>query len=503
MTRYRKKSRRIKKAGFNRSGSGRPRIKSVSDVGTLRRTRSKSKIKAFIRRNFKILAIAVFVVIVGGLSLILILGGKDKAASNEQALDSSAATPPEAQDVAEFDEDAEYSYEGVDESILEGMAGTDDSMFSDADAELADALFAEEGIRIGVTIGNIITKNDELLLSKLEEVSNIAETQKQVYEVYYYNAGGDYNQQLQDVRSLIKNEVDVIIIGSTNEESFNMVTSMASTEGIPVVAYDAPVSTGYVMNVVTDQTAWGEKYGNFMAQKLTAGNVVQILDDDENECDTQRNNAIQNVLAKNTEIITTVKNYPEWRKSEANDALAAILAEIGQIDGLLTEEGMAQGIIEAYIDKAKKIDDLANAQNILPKAMCADATAGFIKIWYALKNEGVDITPEPEEDTETDEQTPKVMYTAGFGEFVVCAQPKPVGIGAAAFEIALKIAQGYELKPGVSSTYEFTVSTFITDYNLAEYYEQVKDQKDDYVISEKISEQDILALFDPPEEETD
>ena len=206
-------------------------------------------------------------------------------------------------------------FRSVDQSILEGMAGTDDSLFyEEDDAEMADALFAEEGIRIGVSIGNIATKNDELILNKLEEVSNIAEEKKIVYEVYYYNAGGDYNQQLQDVRSLIKNEVDIIIIGSTIEENFDMVTSMAEQEGIPVVAYNAPVKSGFAVNVVTDQAAWAEKYGDFIAANLTEGNVVQILDDNESELDNERNAALLSALSKNLDIAVFPKTYPEWRK---------------------------------------------------------------------------------------------------------------------------------------------------------------------------------------------
>jgi len=435
------------------------------------------------------------VVLIAGLCLILFLGGKDTAVVVDQQAASQAE--PGAQATIEFDEETEYSYEGVDQSILEGMAGTDDSLFSPEDAEMADALFAEEGIRIGVTIGDIVTKNDEMLLRKLEEVSNIAEEEKIVYEVYYYNAGGDYNQQLQDVRSLIKNEVDVIIIGSTIKESFNMVASMAKQEGIPVVAYDAPITTGYDANVITDQAAWAKKYGEFMAENLAEGNVVQIGDENESDIEILRNAVILSALAKNQNITAIVKTYSKWRASQQNEALAALLEEYKTIDGVIIEEGMAEGLIDAYIAAAKKIEDITIETDLLPKVMCADATAGFIKTWYALKNGGVDVTPDMIDGKKTDDETPRVMLKSGYGEFVVCAQPAPVGMGAAAFEIALKLALGYELKSGPGVTYEFVVETFITDSNLSEYYERIKEQKDSYVISEMIPEQDIEALFNP------
>lgn len=447
--------------------------------------RSIKGLLLFIRRNYKLLSIGAAVVAVGIVCLIVFLGNADKPASGEvaQAPESSPSPVNTLPGTLET-----YDYSAVDESVLAGLAGTDESLFTDEE-ELADSLFAEEGIRIGVTLGKIDSVEDEQILSRLEEVTNAAENQKLVYEVYYYNANGNYNQQIQDVRSLIKNKVDAIIVGLSDANSFNMVSMMAREEGIPVIALDAPVQSGYAVNVMADQQAWGAVYGEFMAEQLAAGNLVGIWGSQSDANDSARQSAVSGILAGVPQITVVGTSYAEWKKEDAKAAMAAFLTA-GQVDGVITEEGMAEGVLDAFIEAGK-----------LPRVMCADVTAGFIKKWYALKNGGLSIASKTEDKQDEDgpepTPTPAVML-AQPGEMTVCAQPAPAAIGTVAFEIALRLAEGDSLvKEG--ETYSYQVNALITDENLGTYYEQIKDKEDSYAIRDFIVESDIDALFSPTE----
>jgi ribose transport system substrate-binding protein len=467
-------------------------VRSAGEAG-LRRTRRPSGFKALLRRYYKIIAIAGGVLVVGVLCLVIFLGGKNTAATGQPA--EATPTVSEAYSEESYTEES-YDYSDVDAATLAGLAGTDESLFSD-DEELADALFEEEGIRIGVTVGSIDSSDQEFILNRLEQVSSAAEADKSIFKTYYYNANGDYNQQLQDVRSLIKNGVDIMIVGFTNEESFRMITMMAENEGIPVVAFDAPVDSGYAINIVADQSAWGSVYGKFVADKLAAGNVVQILGKQDSANDTERAAAISAALAANVNLAVGDAIYAEWDETKAKEAMAAYLVGRDTADAVITEEGMAEGILDAFVEKG-----------VLPKVMCGDATAGFIKKWYALKNGGIDVTPPAKDDgkkknDETPTPTPApVMFTAQPGEFMTCAQPAPSGIGAAAFDIALEMAKGRTLiKEG--QTFKYTVGTLITDANLAQYYEQVKDLNDSFIVSDLLTDDVLDTLLNPLEEQPD
>ena len=493
MVRYSRKRRSRRHTALRK-----PEIKNgtehIAERPQPRKTKKARGIKTFLRKHIRIVAVAVFVLIIGGFVLGILLSGKNTAQTAlDESPNSTSQTPgftieptdmPE-EDFAEYNEEQGYNYDDVDDSVLAGLTGSDDSLFSD-DQEMEDAIFAAEGIRIGVTIGNLETDTDKLYLSKLEQTSNDYETDRLVYEVYYYNAEGSFNQQLQDIRSLIKNEVDVIIVGNSTKEAFKMIVAMASEAGIPVVAYNAPEgATGYEINIVPNDTAWGTQCGQFVAQNLSGGNVLQVLGSDKSDVDMLRAAAINEALLAGGQFRIEDIIYADWDEDDAHDAVADFFDEDGYVSAIVTEEGMAKGILDAYLEIQK-----------LPKVMCGDVSAGFIKKWYELKTKGIELTIEPEDD---DDEPTVMTLKAGADEMIVLAQPAPVSIGAAAFEIAYKLAQGRTLKNS-GETFVCNIQTVITNENLPAYYAMVRDLDDDYLLRDVISDETIESLLNPEDE---
>jgi ribose transport system substrate-binding protein len=465
----------------NRKSSVRPRSgygRGYGRSGSFRRR----GFRAFLRRNVKTVFLAAVLIAAGAVCLFLFTGkGEDAAAlSGAEASPSGPATQTPVPTVnLDFDIDefsGEYDYEGVDESVLAGLAGTDDSLFTD------DDIFVADGIKVGITIGEVKTDNDKLLLSKLGETTGDAVNKRQVYEVYCYDAGGSLSQQLQDMNCLIKNEVDVIVVGSTDAEGFRMVTSMAAKESIPVVAYDAPLDTGYVVNVVSDQASWGDRIGQFMSQNLESGNIVLVFGDEADGVDIGRKSAIEGKLSNSALNITAA--YAAWDNDKAKETVSAMLEDTN-IDGIITEDGMAQGVLDAFVEAGK-----------LPAVMCGDVSAGFIKDWYALRHGGILIPQEAKSKRHT--PPPPKIFPAEGTEFVFCAQPSPARASSIAFEAALKIAEGRTLKQE-GAVYSYSAAVFITDNNLSDYYKMVRDMPDSYMLGDPIDTLAAESLFEPEE----
>ena len=444
-----------------------------------------SAILIFLRRNIKFVAAGAFVLIVGIVCLILFTGGAKEASSPQVA----EATPGSSISVIpEYTEMESYSYEDMDEDMLAGLAGTDEDLFTN-DADMEAALLEAEGVRIGVTVLDLKSDIDEALLGRMEALSSAAEQSKRIYKTYYYNAGGSGTQQLQDVRSLINHEVDLIIVGATDAENFKMVCYMAEEAGIPVVAYDAPVQKGYAINVVTDQQAWGKVYGDFVAQVIQEGNVLQVLGSAESAIDQQRAAGINAALAGHTGLVQMSPVYAGWKKADAYAAVKALLEDHAVIDAVITEEGMAEGVLDAFIEAG-----------VFPKVICGDLTAGFIKKWYALKHSGLAIAVDTGDDDDEAEPTPTpMMLIAPFGDLNGCAQPAPLNAGAVAFEIAVRIAEGRTLI-AQGETFTYSVQTMITSANLSQYYEAVKDLDSSALVSDVITDDMIEDLFEPADE---
>lgn len=439
------------------------------------RPRRRRGILGFVRRNLKLVSIAGGVVVIAVICIVLFAGGADTTAT---------AQPAETAEVMPADNADDYDYANYDPDVLAGLTGSDESLFT-SEEDMEELLFEQEGIRIGVTVGNLASGEDEDIINRLEEVWDAAESSKEIYNVYYYNAYSNPNQQLQDFRSLVNNEVDVIIVAFTDVDSFNMLAMMAEREGIPVVAYDAPVDSGYAVNMVPDLNEWGRVYGQFMAQKLGAGNVLAVLGDQESPRVAARKTAITTALAANTQLSLFEPVYAGGNAQTAKAAVAALLEDGKTIDGVIVEEGMGQAVLEAFIEARK-----------LPKVMCGDATAGFIKKWYALKSGGVDVTPKAAKNEP--EPTPE-FFAAQPGEFLVCVQPSPTGGAAAAFEIAVELAKGRKLK-NEGQTVIFAVKTLINDTNLATYYQQVKEREDEATVNEYLADTVLDSLLHPLEQ---
>ena len=484
--------RKLRRRRMRRPGTARrpaASVRTVRSAGSITpRSRSRSAgfagtLIKFVRRNIRLVAAGAFVLVAGIVCLIIFTGGA-KEASSPQA----GATPSQSVAVAsDYATMESYSYEDVDADTLAGLAGTGDDMFSD-DPEMQAAMLEAEGVRIGVTVQDLPTGIDEALLGNMEALSNAAEQSERIYKTFYYNAGGSEMQQIQDVRALIIREVDVIIVGATEADSFEKVCLMAAEAGIPVVAYDAPSEEGYAINVTTDQKAWGAVYGDFVAQQLETGNVLQVLGSAGSAVDQQRAEGISDGLAANPNLVLLDTVYASWNKKEAFKAVQALLEDGAQIDAVITEEGMAEGILDAFIEAGE-----------FPAVMCGDVSAGFIQKWYALKNSGLAIEVEAEDDDDP-EPTP-MMLLAPLGQLNACAQPAPLNAGAIAFEIAVRMAEGRTLK-AQGETFTYSVQVIINPSNLANYYAQVKEVSGSALVSDVITDAMLEALFEPAAEES-
>jgi len=193
-------------------------------------------------------------------------------------------------------------------------------------------------------------------------------------------------------------------------------------------------------------------------------------------------------LGANPAIDVAKTVYAKWDGEAAGKAMETYLKTNSAPDGIICEEDMAKDVLQACIDAGK-----------LPKVMCADATAGFIKLWHALRNTGVDVTPEPSPGATPSPSATPVMLTVDENELILIAQPAPVTIGAVAFEIAVWLAEGRQLKTN-GLTYVYKTETLITEDTLIDYYVTIQNQPDSFVVRDIASAATLEALFLPASE---
>jgi ribose transport system substrate-binding protein len=322
---------------------------------------------------------------------------------------------------------------------------------------------AQEPPVVGISTGSSGTSWRNIMIAALEEVGNEYKAAGKIadYKIVNNITNGDATEQANILRDFISQGVDIIMVNPNSPDALNGVISEAQDEGILVIAYDATVTAPNVLNVTLDHYAWNTKNAEYICSMLQKGNAIQIYGLDGHPANNDRIRATDDVLKKYPDIKLIANTTGGWDQTKAKEVATQIIGSGQQIDAVFTQDGMAFGVLSAFLDANK-----------LPKVMFGDPGTAFFKEWKKLRDQGAD--------------------------FKACAQPNPPGIGGTAFRMALQLYNGKNFKPGilVDNTYFYKVGMFITDENFDEGWELLKDQPDDFLLSEIMSEEKVAELFE-------
>jgi ribose transport system substrate-binding protein len=332
----------------------------------------------------------------------------------------------------------------------------------EAKAEEPAAPEGKEPPVVGISTGSSGTSWRNIMIDALESVGKEYKDAGKIadYKIVNNVTNGDATEQANILRDFISQDVDIIMVNPNSPDALNGVIKEAQDAGILVVSYDATVTAPDVLNVTLDHYAWNTKNVEYVASTLKSGNIIQIYGLDGHPANNERIRATDDVLKNYPDIKLTDSTTGGWDQTLAKEVATQIIGSGKKIDGVLTQDGMAFGILSAFLDAGK-----------LPKVMFGDPGTAFFKEWKKLRDEGAD--------------------------FKACTQPNPPGIGGTAFRMAIQLYNGKQFKPGIlkDNTYFYKVGMFITDDNFDEGWELLKDQPDDFLLSEIMPEDQVAELF--------
>ncbi|MDI3542743.1 MAG: ribose transport system substrate-binding protein [Candidatus Atribacteria bacterium] len=328
---------------------------------------------------------------------------------------------------------------------------------------LGGQIFAQNPPVVGISTGSSGTSWRDIMIAALQEVGDEYKAAGKIadYKIVNNITNGDATEQANILRDFISQGVDIILVNPNSPDALNGVIKEAQDEGILVVSFDATVTAPDVVNITLDHYAWNMKNVEFIASTLQKGNAIQIYGLEGHPANNDRIRATYDVLANYPDIRLIADTSGYWDQTKAKEVATQIIASGQQIDAVITQDGMAFGVLSAFLDANK-----------LPKVMYGDPGTAFFKEWKKLRDQGAD--------------------------FKACTQPNPPGIGGTAFRIALQLYNGKNFKPGIlqDNTFYYQVSMFVTDENFDEAWELLKDKPDDYLLSEIMPEEDVAALFE-------
>lgn len=203
-------------------------------------------------------------------------------------------------------------------------------------------------IKIGFSLGTLKEerwfKDRDILMAKVQALGA---------EIYVHNANNDDMDQIKQVKSLIDEGIDVLILVPNDMTKAAQAVQIAKKAGIKVISYDRLVMDSNIDLYISFDN---EKVGTLMAEALLEkkpeGNYVII-----NGAPTDHNTAmiktgyekVLNEYIESGDITIIEEAWAEnWMREEAFEVTDALLSERHKIDAILSgNDSLADGAVEA------------------------------------------------------------------------------------------------------------------------------------------------------------
>ncbi|MET3927114.1 substrate-binding domain-containing protein [Devosia sp. 2618] len=325
-------------------------------------------------------------------------------------------------------------------------------------ALMSSTAFAET-FKIGLSNGWV---GSEWRTQMIEEAQAAAAAWKEKgvdVELVIQSSDVDVQGQIGAVRNMINEGVNAIIINPNSPTAFDPIFSQAKEAGILVIATDAEVSSPDAIYVGIDQTEYGRKGCQWLADTLgDKGNVVTINGVAGHPANEMRAAGCNEVLAKYPDIKIVNAANANWDQAQGQQTMQNLLATYPDINGVYVQDGMAAGAWRA-IEAAGKTADIAAT---------GEVRKDFLDIWSA-------------------------------GKYNSAASVNPPGVMASALNVAVLELQGNEFKDGifggVYGNAVFLDIPFIDNANLADALKAAEGKPGHWSVTQVLSADDAKARF--------
>jgi ribose transport system substrate-binding protein len=184
-----------------------------------------------------------------------------------------------------------------------------------------------------------------------------------VSKVIVANRNGGPTEQIADLRSLISQGVNAIIVNPSDRDKLNPVIKQAKDKGIVVVAVDQAVSAPEAYVATNDQVAYGRLGAEWLFKALGGnGNVVEMRGIAGVPADDDRHKGFTEALAKNPGIKVVKQVFTGWDYSKGGQQALDLLNSSTKIDGVWTS-GIDYTVVKAFQTLNKPYVPIVGADN--------------------------------------------------------------------------------------------------------------------------------------------
>ena len=264
--------------------------------------------------------------------------------------------------------------------------------------------------------------------------------------------------QIEQIRNLVNQGVDAIIVNPNSPDALNAAFDEAAAEGVEIFAVDQAVTSPSVTNVVIDQNEWAKISAEWLAEQVgEGGRVVGVNGIAGHPANEARWSGATEVLeGAGVEIVTQAN--ANWSQAEGQTVTQELLSQHGDdIDGIWAQDGVAEGVLRALID-ADRLDLVTTGE----------ARVGYMKLWQEQGIETIGVV-------------------------------NPPGVAVTALRVALEVLQGGTIAEDNltdGNTLLLPLPDSVTNDELDEWLADVEGQPDGYSVDVILSESEVQAYFE-------
>jgi ribose transport system substrate-binding protein len=184
-----------------------------------------------------------------------------------------------------------------------------------------------------------------------------------VSKVIVANRNGGPTEQIADLRSLISQGVNAIIVNPSDRDKLNPVIKQAKDKGIAVVAVDQAVSAPEAYVATNDQVAYGRLGAEWLFKTLGGkGNVVEMRGIAGVPADDDRHKGFTEALGNYPGIKVVREVFTGWDYSKGGQQALDLLNSSTKIDGIWTS-GIDYTVVKAFQTLNKPYVPIVGADN--------------------------------------------------------------------------------------------------------------------------------------------
>lgn len=169
-------------------------------------------------------------------------------------------------------------------------------------------------------------------------------------ELIYKQADDNSQKQVQQVRELLKEKIDLLIISPNEAQPLTPVVEEAFNSGIPVIVVDRKIASSLYSNYIgADNYQLGKMAGDYVASLLQGtGNIIEVTGLPASSPAIDRDRGFRDALNMFKQIHLISKVPGDWIKPKAEKEISAIKHVLPTADLIFAHNDvMAQGTYEA------------------------------------------------------------------------------------------------------------------------------------------------------------